>query len=91
MSAYTKGPWSVFEGTNRFGGCEVHEVHANPQSHFWVAKVLAGESGEANARLIAAAPELLEALIVARQNIQFLPPDGVLEQIDAALDKAGAQ
>lgn len=42
----------------------------------------------ANAFLIAAAPELLAALKVARRNIQFLPPDGVMEQIEAAIAKA---
>jgi len=46
----------------------------------------------ANARLIAAAPDLVEALLLARRYVADLPivGDADLARIDAALTKAGA-
>jgi len=55
MSKYTPGPWKAFPsgiyGTNRDGVC-VCTRHKQ-----------AGDEWNANARLIAAAPDLLEALV----------------------------
>lgn len=50
----TPGPWVV-------GGNEGNKLSVNADPYF-VALVDEGDSQEANARLIAAAPELLEAL-----------------------------
>lgn len=50
----TPGPWIV-------GGNEGNKLSVNADPYF-VALVDEGDSQEANARLIAAAPELLEAL-----------------------------
>ena len=51
----TPGPWIV-------GGKEGNKLSVNADPYF-VALVDDGDSQEANARLIAAAPELLEALL----------------------------
>lgn len=51
----TSGPWVV-------GGNEGNKLSVNADPYF-VALVDEGDSQEANARLIAAAPELLEALL----------------------------
>ena len=67
MSKHTPGPWTVFKGTRN----DVHLPQAQRSASFcgcldekgWpVAEVHTGNI-HANARLIAAAPEMLEALI----------------------------
>jgi hypothetical protein len=55
MSKHTKGPWHVFKDSS------IYSKHAD----YTLAEIVAGmtdEECDANARLIAAAPELLEAL-----------------------------
>lgn len=60
MSAHTKGPWKAWQrdsdkGTNYWA------IRAAPDA-FGLQGNLRGYCGEANAHLIAAAPDLLEAL-----------------------------
>jgi hypothetical protein len=64
MSKHTKGPWEVVGNTVY----ALHESFGRKRNRFW-ATVYSDpsadelkEEAEANARLIAAAPELLEAL-----------------------------
>lgn len=60
---HTPGPWRVWEaGKESWEICE--PSNPNRQSHFANVRVgnMWGEEGKANARLIASAPELLEAL-----------------------------
>jgi len=95
MSKYTKGPWEI--NRQHVGGWDIHgdgvwigSIHNNHSD--------AGErrhggfpgniEGEANARLIAAAPELFEALgaLVDEQNGPPLIRDA--ERWQAAMDKA---
>jgi hypothetical protein len=55
MSKHTKGPWHVFKDSS------IYSKHAD----YTLAEIVAGMTDgecDANARLIAAAPELLEAL-----------------------------
>ncbi len=68
MSAFTAGPWKMEERVQRSdspGKSAFYEIGC-ATSMFWIAKVQTfdGETGEyaANARLIAAAPDLLAAL-----------------------------
>lgn len=66
MSAHTPGPWHVHEGAS--DGCLVATTAYGD-------KVISGEfsvsgESEANARLIAAAPSLLEALVIAEGFIR---------------------
>ena len=86
MADHTPGPWTVIlrgeRGTFHVPEAQRHEADESDDG-------LDGYTiSKSNARLISAAPELLEALKVARNNLQFLPPDDVVEQIDAAIAKA---
>jgi hypothetical protein len=60
MSAHTPGPWFVAEGANHEG--DYAPAGSVRNETWWIAKVEDAPEAEANARLIAAAPELLEAL-----------------------------
>lgn len=72
---YTKGPWRVEEGTTLiWGACDpddtsdrgmgypITECKTSPGYSLW-AKGPTADEGEANARLIAAAPDLFEACV----------------------------
>ncbi len=92
MSGHTKGPWFADEnGAVRGAGLEIVAVRHRLQHDIHAA----------NARLIAAAPEMYEALKEARQRlVDGMESEGPLEhewsgsdrkfvrQIDAAIAKA---
>ena len=90
MGEHTKGPWAWYE--NPSGGCRVQTTGVG------IADVLsrAGvpppvqESCAANARLIAAAPELLEALERVEREARRLHVDDILDltAASAAIAKA---
>jgi hypothetical protein len=84
---YTPGPWNVQKL-----GIVRHYFEINAKGA-WIADVKGpsqNEQGEANARLIAAAPEMLEALQEAYKELQFHnwhnTTTGML--IERAIDKA---
>jgi hypothetical protein len=90
MTKHTPGPWHrVKHGDNE---SEVYDI--NGKSKDGVMTMLAEvhhdwqewEEFEANARLIAAAPDMLEALKKARTCMSI--PDCVMELIVAAIRKA---
>jgi hypothetical protein len=110
---HTKGPWTA----DRRGaqGVANYTVIGTPANfHTEIARVYHGDrfaNGEANARLIAASPDLLEALRAAQSLIAVTLGEGadaivpervptrlgvpvkagaIMEQISAALSKAGA-
>jgi len=103
MSAHTPGPWIAREyvggvAPNTHRGCEItcsqntQIVCEIPDYCFYGEEV---ENNQANARLIAAAPDLLAALIEARDLIEMLafvdrePAEGsVGHRIRAAIAKA---
>lgn len=82
MSKYTPGPWKAFPsgiyGTNRDGVC-VCTRHKQ-----------AGDEWNANARLIAAAPDLLEACMAAMSDDcdRQACEETTVELIRAAITKA---
>ena len=90
MSEHTKGPWryTVSEGSNY---CRIY-CHNDPHEE----DNLAGYCGEANARLIAAAPELLRALHILcdaadesdKEGYGTLSTSFVLEIVLEAIAKA---
>ena len=61
--AHTKGPWSLSDETTR-DGLRSKLVHGMPEGMLAIVRVehQGAYYGDANARLIAAAPDLLEAL-----------------------------
>ncbi len=86
MSEHTEGPWGVQYD---------YRVEHGPMvagEGFLIAKAEPkpfGGSGKANARLIAAAPELLEALEAAKHMIDTGDvSDMALDKIDAVISKA---
>jgi hypothetical protein len=93
---HTPGPWKV-GGREFIRGSEVIEV-SGERSACWLAKVQSqlgsfDGSGEANAHLISAAPELLAALdatltAVRNSDAMHSLPDEVMAQIEAAILKA---
>lgn len=71
----TPGPWflvSCLPDGFRY------RVHADPQGHGWsIGMVCNGADAEANARLIAAAPELLDVLVMIRDADDDCLRDGL--------------
>lgn len=105
---HTNGPWRVETGTTLiWGACDqfdassfgmgypIAEARISPSNQRW-AKGPNEDEGEANARLIAAAPDLLEALEASDMMLKRLVPEGsycpgindVLERSRAAITKA---
>ena len=76
---WTPGPWSYV--------CEGNYARITCTSCEYSGDNLRGYCGESNARLIAAAPELVEAL---RDLCDTLGECGMTEKARAALAKAGA-
>lgn len=93
---FTPGPWRVTDAAG--AGC--YRIRTEPSKNDYGIEIaetfLHGSSDEANAHLIAAAPELYAALEEARLQIEYLHEkfsetgsgNNVLAKIDAALDKA---
>jgi len=88
---YTKGEWRIGENCNRL------EIYAPFVNHGVIriasadtTTILSQEERQANALLIAAAPDMYEALKEARITLNILQPKGsaVLREIDTALAKA---
>lgn len=66
QAQHTPGPWKA-SWTHRINngrrtGTHVVMREGSVNEHYWIPQFEGGEEDEANARLIAAAPELLEAL-----------------------------
>ncbi|MGU2551236.1 hypothetical protein ACTVY5_06780 [Pseudomonas aeruginosa] len=88
--SYTPGPWDYWSGYN-----PVDELEAQITSEDGDIVIASYNrqipEGEANAKLLAAAPELLEALQVCIQQITALcSADDVPDQARAAIAKATA-
>jgi hypothetical protein len=95
MSKHTPGPWVAIPTLS--GAISINRTARVPIAQVGGAGWHLGqEMAEANARLIAAAPELLSALEEARLQIQYLHEkfshtgsgNAVLSRIEAAIAKA---
>lgn len=65
MKNHTRGPWKAGEfAPNHFGGTTI-----TGSDRIIIAKIIARDGHDANARLIAAAPELLEALEAIEKSL----------------------
>ena len=76
--SYTPGPWHKGRGVIVYA----HDKNVGPED-FPVAECF-GPQGIPNARLIAAAPELLEALRRALPYLDKAPLEGVLDRYEEA-------
>ena len=84
MSDYTKGPWGIMKGDH---GPMIFSGECGRGVAMLARQVTTAER-EANARLIAAAPELLEALIDCRRALARANFTQELSIVDAAIAKA---
>ncbi len=69
MSKHTPGPWSVWSDPEQKDQCQYIDAKGMAVAHVF------GINREANARLIAAAPDLLEALIEMVDDFGPTPSD----------------
>lgn len=68
MSKHTQGPWIAEESLTPDGkGTGTYNIHQNSEDGHWLAFVGAKD----DARLIAAAPEMLDALRVAQSELHY--------------------
>jgi hypothetical protein len=66
---HTPGPWLLKDGwESPFRNCLVKAVFTKGKNPRYIADVLSGDLGDADARLIAIAPELYEALKVLLES-----------------------
>mgnify|MGYP001617001667 CR=1 FL=1 len=98
MSAHTPGPWTIKEpvkaiGDERMDFAIVAEINGRPRmiaETFWRVGTSLFAPAETNARLIAAAPRMLELLKLAQVRIFMLDGANVeYEAIDALLTDLG--
>ena len=80
---HTPGPWHIY--FNSQDNIVIRKMFADGQESHSIAVC---HSGFANARLIAAAPELLEALLDCREALRRTGHDGELAIVNAAIAKA---
>jgi hypothetical protein len=93
--SHTPGPWLTTESTEHWGRVNVTiqaAFTANDIATAWQGNT---ETNRANARLIAAAPELLEALEIVKQwdieNFALDIPIEIRKKMQAAIEKARGQ
>ena len=79
---HTPGPWSIAEGD----GCFI--VETDDSTVRFVVMGLNMEGDRSNAQLIAAAPNLLEALLDCRRALEIANFTGELAVVNAAIAKA---
>lgn len=80
MSAHTPGPWHVNENGRRV------RVYSKGGSRI-IAEIISPEGLEANARLIAAAPDMLTALHAICTAMKFHPSQGLEEALESAYNQ----
>lgn len=72
---HTPGPWKVAHGMRGLQNLKVHGVENN--EGLGIVNCGTGKDGEANARLIAAAPDMLEALKLIVKMGNDSSPEGI--------------
>lgn len=93
MSVPTPGPWTVRRSSGVLGGeVERWAIDGPPQGlagRWWIATAMSDEPrDEANARLIAAAPEMFDALQLVLEVDECFLAGPVLDAVEAAIAKA---
>ena len=75
-AAFTPGPWEFFPSVSKERPFVIDtKIGVESTNDLIIAEVQRGKQGEANARLIAAAPDLYGRLTEAREAIATLPED----------------
>ncbi|OHC93781.1 MAG: hypothetical protein A2792_01115 [Sphingomonadales bacterium RIFCSPHIGHO2_01_FULL_65_20] len=96
QTQHTPGPW-FYDGQNGCGAHVIHVAQGEIAEAFGDSWSDDGQQAEANAHLIAAAPELLAQLSIALRWLEAIPTatacranpgEGNLEAIRAAIAKA---
>lgn len=85
-AAHTPGPWEIGFRKNGSAWFSMGDATSGPHKQFNIG-LEAGED-EADARLIAAAPDLLEALKAAVEQLEKMGADGLASGAYAAISKA---
>jgi hypothetical protein len=71
MTKPTRGPWEVFQSANRGKAVQISvPLDATENAGEYIATCM-GANRKANAQLIAAAPELLEALAQTIESLEY--------------------
>lgn len=84
MSGYTKGPWQISAPRGNGTARTIWRSDGDEENSNWEC-IARDVHVDANARLIAAAPDMLEALRVAREA---LGANAARDAVDAAIAKA---
>jgi hypothetical protein len=85
--SHTPGPWAVYPETDGTAICAVDWTEGLPIRQF-IARPERGPNWIANAQLIAAAPDMLKALVKARSHPMVHLPIELEAMINAAISKA---
>jgi hypothetical protein len=90
MSEHTPGPWILSDETEH-DRLRSKLIYGRPEGMLAIVRVehQGGYYGDANARLIAAAPDMLAALKVAREGLSAALVRTGLDDVIAAIAKAG--
>lgn len=88
MGKHTPGPW-VVEDSRRFN--YQMDLTAGPSPLGVIFGRMDGAENEANARLIAAAPELLELLVDAVMALEWDAYPELVAKAKKAIEKAGGE
>lgn len=83
MSKHTPAPWTVGDS-----GGYLNQLKINPTIGVVYG---AGEEIQANAYLVAASPDMYEALLICRSTLEASGAKRKLAIVDAAIAKAGGE
>lgn len=91
MSKHTPGPWEVGSAFDNYGEIEIAIERMTPAGNLVVAVALGGLQGQdANAKLIAAAPDLLAALQAIVKSLVDQDDEGMIEHAQQMIDARAA-
>lgn len=96
MSKHTPGPWVIIPGGDEWSRGQIATIEPKPEemveTNYWtVAEVnYRREEHKANARLISAAPDLLEALETIKRRM-WEPRQYMLEEVELMIDRVIAK
>jgi len=96
-ASFTPGPWAYrpeqFDDwgvvrAGRYWICQAKDPERLDEDLLNECRRAKTDPWEANARLIAAAPDLLEALVAAKEAVFFVGTPELMDQVNAAIAKA---